>query len=321
VIRIGTRGSALALVQAGEVAERLRALGATAELVPMRTEGDRRADARLATLGGKGLFVWEIEEALLDGTIDVAVHSLKDLPATLPAGLVLAAFPERADPRDVLVTRASTSFDALPRGARLGTSSPRRRSIALSLRPDLRVEPLRGNVDTRLRRLDSGDWDGIILAAAGLRRLGLTPAHAVPLDPAIFVPAVGQGILAVEARVHDRETNALLSRLQHRATAACALAERGFLAALGASCATPVAAHAVVADGHVRLTGIVLSEDGRELLRETADGPSAVAEEVGLGVAEALLARGAARVAALTPAKLTAHMRSGTIAREGDTAS
>jgi hydroxymethylbilane synthase len=321
VTRIGTRGSALALVQAGEVAERLRALGVTAELVPMRTEGDRRADARLAALGGKGLFVREIEDALLEGAIDVAVHSLKDLPAILPAGLVLAAFPERADPRDVLVTRASTSFDALPRGGRLGTSSPRRRSIALSLRPDLRVEPLRGNVDTRLRRLDSGDWDGIILAAAGLRRLGLTPAHAMPLDPAIFVPAVGQGILAVEARADDRETNELLARLQDPATAACAVAERGFLAALGASCATPVAAHAVVAEGRVRLTGIVLSEDGRAFLRETAEGPSAVAEEVGLGVAEALLARGAARLAALGPTKPTAHMQSGARVREGDTAS
>jgi hydroxymethylbilane synthase len=321
VIRLGTRGSTLALVQAGEIADGLRRLGAAVELVPMRTEGDRLAEARLATLGGKGLFVREIEEALLEGTVDAAVHSLKDLPATLPAGLVLATFPERADPRDVLVTRTRTTFDGLAPGARLGTSSPRRRSIALSLRPDLRVEPLRGNVDTRLRRLDSGDWDGIILAAAGLRRLGLSPAHAVPLDPAIFVPAVGQGILAVEARADDRETNGLLARLQHPVTAACAVAERGFLAALGASCATPVAAHAVVADGRVRLTGIVVSEDGRELLRETAEGPSAMAEEIGLGLAEVLLARGAARLAALAPGRLTAPTRSGATAREGDSSS
>jgi hydroxymethylbilane synthase len=320
VIRLGTRGSTLALVQAEQVAEGLRRLGTSVEVVAMRTEGDRLAEARLATLGGKGLFVREIEAALLRGELDVAVHSLKDLPAALPAGLVLATFPRREDPRDVLVARTGTAFDRLPRGARIGTSSPRRRAIALSLRPDLRVEPLRGNVDSRLRRLDSGDWDGIILAAAGLQRLGLTPDHTVALDPAVFVPAVGQGILAVEARADDGQTNGLLARLQHPETAACALAERGFLAALGASCATPVAAHAVVTEGHVRMTGIVVSEDGRDLLRETAEGPSAVAEEIGLRLAEVLLARGAARLVALAPGGLAAEMRSAA-ARRGDTAS
>src|SRR3990172_4778209 len=167
-MRLGTRGSPLALAQANAVANRLRRFGAEVEIVPIRTEGDRRLDARLAAIGGKGLFVKEIEEALLDGAIDAAVHSLKDLPAEVPAGLTLAAFPEREDPRDVLVTRTGARFEDLPPAAVIGTSSPRRRAIVLSLRPDLVVEPMRGNVDTRLKKLEGGGWDGVILAAAGL---------------------------------------------------------------------------------------------------------------------------------------------------------
>src|SRR5207245_1585983 len=169
------------------------------EIVPMRTEGDRRAEARLAAIGGKGLFVREIEDALLRGDADVAVHSLKDLPADLPRGLTLAVFPEREDPRDVLVAREAGGLETLPRGAMVGTSSPRRRAIALSLRPDLRVAPIRGNVDTRLVKLQTGEWGAVLLAAAGLRRLGLEPRHATPLAPEVFVPAVGQGVLGVQA--------------------------------------------------------------------------------------------------------------------------
>ncbi|MEK7701320.1 MAG: hydroxymethylbilane synthase, partial [candidate division NC10 bacterium] len=242
--RLGTRGSPLALAQASAMAARLRGLGADVEIVPIRTEGDRLLEARLAALGGKGLFVKEIEDALCDGAIDAAVHSLKDLPAEVPAGLALAAFPERGDPRDVLVTRTGARFEDLAPGAVIGTSSPRRRAIVLSLRPDLVVEPMRGNVDTRLRKLEGGAWDGVVLAAAGLQRLGLAPAHARPLDPEVFVPAVGQGILAVEVRAADRATRSLVERLDHPPTRACALAERAYLGRLGASCNTPMAAHA-----------------------------------------------------------------------------
>jgi hydroxymethylbilane synthase len=216
VIRLATRGSALALAQAQAVATRLQAGGARVELLVVRTEGDRRAEARLAAIGGKGLFVREIEEALLRGDADVAVHSLKDLPAELPTGLMLAVFPEREDPRDTLVTRAPGALDALPRGAHVGSSSPRRRAIALSLRPDLAVEPIRGNVDTRLGKLASGAWDAILLAAAGLRRLGIAPPHATPLAPDVFVPAVGQGALGIEARADDAETLAALRPLDTR---------------------------------------------------------------------------------------------------------
>src|SRR5213594_2251498 len=213
-IKIGTRGSPLALVQAESVAAPLRALGSDVAIVPVRTEGDRRLEVQLATIGGKGLFVREIEEMLLAGALDCAVHSLKDLPAETPAGLALAAFPEREDPRDVLVTREARRFEDLRPGARLGTASPRRRALALALRADLVVEPVRGNVDTRLRKLENGDWDGVLLAAAGLSRLGLAPTNVQPLDPDVFVPAVGQGVLSVESRAHDRPVLSMLSLIE-----------------------------------------------------------------------------------------------------------
>jgi hydroxymethylbilane synthase len=270
----------------------------------MRTEGDRRADARLAAIGGKGLFVREIEDALLRGEADVAVHSLKDLPAELPRGLTLAVFPERADPRDVLVARVPGGLDTLPTGAVVGTSSPRRRAIALSLRADLVVRPIRGNVDTRLGKLATGDWNAVILAAAGLRRLGIAPRHMTPLAPDVFVPAVGQGVIAVEARGDDAATLAALRPLDHAPTRACALAERAFLARLGASCVTPMAAHARYVDDRLRMDAIVASEDGREVLRERAEAATADAEALGRGAADALLARGAASVVALRPAEV-----------------
>ncbi len=219
-ITIGTRGSPLALVQAQSVAAPLRALGAVVEIVPVRTEGDRRLEVQLAAIGGKGLFVREIEEMLLAGALDCAVHSLKDLPAEIPAGLCLAAFPEREDPRDVLVTRERSRFEDLRAGARLGTGSPRRRALALALRPDLVVEPVRGNVDTRLNKLEREGWDGVLLAAAGLKRLGLAPSHVQTLDPEAFVPAVGQGVLAVEARTDDAPVRTLLEKLDHISTRA-----------------------------------------------------------------------------------------------------
>jgi hydroxymethylbilane synthase len=299
VIRVGTRASILALAQARSVATALT--GAEVEIVPMRTEGDRLAEARLAVVGGKGLFVREIEEALLRGDVDVAVHSLKDLPAELPSGLTLAAFAAREDPRDVLAARRPATVETLARGARIGTSSPRRRALLLSLRPDLAVEPIRGNVDTRLRKLTSGDWDAVVLAAAGLRRLGLVPEHYAPLDPEVFVPAVGQGIIAVEARADDRTTLALLDRVDDPATRVCALAERAYLARLGASCNTPTAAHARLDGGTLRMSAVVASEDGRHVLRSSGARPAAEAVRLGREVADALLDRGAADVAALRP--------------------
>ncbi len=301
MIRLGTRASALALAQARAVAARLETAGVAVELRPMRTEGDRLADARLAGVGGKGLFVRDIEEALLRGELDAAVHSLKDLPAEPPAGLCLAAYPIREDPRDVLVARRPGGLTALAAGAVVGTSSPRRRALLLAARPDLVVQPIRGNVDTRLRKLAGGDWDAIVLAAAGLARLGLRPEHALPLDPAVHVPAVGQGILAVESRVDDRPTRSRLAVLDDAATRVCALAERAYLARLGASCTTPMAAHARLEGGTVAIAGLVASEDGRQVLRATTSGAAADAAALGRALAETLLGRGAARIAPLEP--------------------
>ena len=301
-MRLATRGSALALAQARVVADRLAAAGTRVEVVPMRTEGDRLAEARLAAVGGKGLFVREIEEALLRGEVDVAVHSLKDLPAELPSGLTIAAFPERADARDVLVTRRPARFAELAAGSVLGTSSPRRRALALALRSDLIIEPIRGNVDTRLRKLDAGEYDAIVLAAAGLARLGVNPRHVELLSTELFVPAVGQGVLAVESRLDDARTLAALRALDHEPTRVAALAERAFLGRLGASCVTPMAAHARLSGGRLVLDALVASEDGRTVLRESAEGAPERAEALGLRVGDALLARGAAAVVALRPA-------------------
>jgi len=301
VIRIGTRASALALAQAAGVATALRAHGHDTEIVPMRTEGDRLAAARLAAVGGKGLFVREIEDALLACSVDVAVHSLKDLPAELPDGLTLAVFPAREDPRDVIVTRGPGGLEGLPAGAVVGTSSPRRRALLLAARPDLAVEPVRGNVDTRLRKLETGACDAVVLAAAGLRRLEITPPHAEALAVDVFVPAVGQGILGLEARASDERVRAILAALDDRASRACALAERAFLARLGASCVTPVAGHASLEGAELMMRALVVSEDGRRILRQ--NGTARPADAMGLGrrLAEALLGQGAAEMVALAP--------------------
>jgi hydroxymethylbilane synthase len=297
-MRLGTRGSALALAQAGLVRA---GLGGEADIVPIRTEGDRLAEARLAAIGGKGLFVREIEDALLRGDVDVAVHSLKDLPAETPAGLVLAAFLPREDARDALVSRVPATLGTLPGRAVVGTSSPRRRALVLAARPDLTIEPIRGNVDTRLRKLGDGGFDAVIVAAAGLGRLGLMPPHCVPLDPDAFVPAVGQGIIAVEARADDAATLTRLARLDHAPTRACAVAERAYLAGLGASCTTPVAAHARLEGGTLRMTAVVVSEDGRRILRSGAAAPAGEADRLGRSLAQTLLAQGAAGLADLHP--------------------
>lgn len=306
-IRIGTRGSQLALVQAGSVAAALREVGVRVEIVSMRTEGDRRLDARLADVGGKGLFVREIERALLARRVDLAVHSLKDLPAETPDGLELAAFPPREDPGDVLVTRTDARLDDLPAGAVIGTSSLRRRALILAARPDLALVPLRGNVDTRLAKLAAGGCDGVVLAAAGLRRLALTPAHLCPLDVDTFVPAVGQGTLALEIRAGDVAIRDLVAGLNDPSTETCARAERAYLRRLGASCHTPMAGHATLVGLAERprllMTAMVASEDGRQVLRAEAGGAPDDAEAIGRGLAEQLLERGAESLTALQPSR------------------
>lgn len=292
-VRLGTRGSRLALVQCEQVAAALRAHGARVEVVVIRTSGDRLAQVALADFGGKALFVKEIEEALLAGQVDVGVHSLKDMPAALPAGLVLAAFPAREDPADVLLTRGPGGWDGLPRGARVGTSSLRRQALVLARRPDLRPEPIRGNVETRIEKLGAGACDATILAAAGLRRLGLAPPHLTALPVEEFVPAVGQGILAVEAREADREVLELLRRLDDTRSRSEAVAERAFLERLGADCHTPVAGHARHDGSALTLTGVVASLDGMTVVRSQATGEPRKADQLGASVAEELLARGA----------------------------
>lgn len=292
-LRVGTRGSRLALVQSSSVADALRRLGAEVELVPIKTSGDRLAGVALADFGGKALFVKEIEEALLDDRVDLGVHSLKDMPALLPPGLVIATYPAREDPRDALLTPSGGGIEDLPRGARVGTSSLRRRVLLLSRRSDLAIEPIRGNVETRLAKLESGQYDALVMAQAGLNRLGLAPRHARPLPTEDFLPAVGQGILAVEVRQADREMLELLSRLDDTRTRMEALAERSFLAALGAGCHTPVAGHCRLQDGILRMSGLVASLDGAIMLRASVSGPVETAEALGRELAAELLARGA----------------------------
>ncbi|MBI4587428.1 MAG: hydroxymethylbilane synthase [Candidatus Rokubacteria bacterium] len=293
-VRIGTRGSPLALRQAGLMADRLREVApdAAVELVPMKTSGDRLAQVSLGEFGGKGLFVKELEEALLDGRVDVAIHSLKDLPAELPDRFCLAAFLPRADPRDVLVSRSGGGIADLPHGATVGTSSLRRRVLLLSLRPDLKIEAIRGNVNTRLGKLSAGIYEAIVVAAAGLERLGLAPVHAHPLSPEQFIPAVGQGILAVEARARDGALLELLKGVDDPETRWQAEAERAFLSHLGASCHTPVAAHCRLVNGELILAGFVASLDGRQVLRGQMTGATTSAELIGRKLAEDLLARG-----------------------------
>ncbi len=295
-LRFGTRGSRLAVAQSNQVADVLRARGLDVELVTIRTSGDRLADVALADFGGKALFVKEIEEGLLDGRVDAGVHSLKDMPALLPEGLCLVAFPPREDPRDVLLTRAGGGLDDLPRGARVATSSLRRRALLLARRPDLSVEPIRGNVDTRLRKLEEGLCDAMVMARAGLDRLGLKPEHAQLLSVEEFLPAVGQGMLGVEIRAGDQHLLEVFRALDDASARAEALAERAFLRRLGAGCHTPVAGLARYADATVEMDGLVSSHDGRTVIRGKTRGATDRAEAVGESLADELLARGARRL-------------------------
>lgn len=295
-LRVGTRGSALAVAQTRQTVAGLqeRWPGLAVEIVTITTRGDVQTQVPLHEVGGKGLFVKEIEEALLFGRIDLAVHSAKDLPSDLPAGLALVAVPARADARDALVSREGRRLADLPEGARVGTSSLRRVFQLRHLRPDLRIEPLRGNVDTRLHRVAEGRFDAIVLAAAGLGRLGLADRITELLDPVAFVPAAGQGALALEARADDSRVRALTAPLNDPATETALRAERAFLAKLEGGCQVPAGAHARLEDGRLVLEGFLASPDGAVFLRDRERGSEAEAEALGIALAERLLSRGSA---------------------------
>ncbi len=293
-LRVATRASELALAQARQVADLLeRALGRRVELLPLKTEGDRLVSVSLAKQGGKGLFVKEIEDALLDGRADFAVHSAKDLPAILPAELALVAFPERADPRVALIARErGTTLAKLRAGARVGTGSLRRAAQLRAHRPDLEIAPLRGNVPTRLRKLASEGLDAVVLACAGLERLELAERIDERLAPEIVLPAVGQGVLAVEAR-RDGELARAAAAITHPATAQRVTAERAVLTRLGADCNVPLAAYAeFTARGTLRLRALLAASDGSRSLRAVLEGPPAEAAQLGARAAEAILRGG-----------------------------
>ncbi len=300
---IATRGSQLALWQANHVKARLEAVepGITVELEIIKTSGDKILDVPLAKVGGKGLFVKEIEQALVDKTADLAVHSMKDVPAELAFGLVLCAVSTREVPWDALCTRDGATLDTLKQGAKVGTSSMRRQSQLLARRPDLQIALLRGNVPTRLRKLDEGEFDAIVLAAAGLHRLGLSDriSQLLPLD--VSIPAVAQGVLAIEIREGDTRVRDLVRAAIHdEPTALKMLAERAFLARMGGSCQTPLAAHAVDHEGGLRVIGMCGMPDGTRILRDEVVGSVQAGPQLGEELANKLLARGAGEILAAT---------------------
>ena len=298
ILRIGSRGSPLALVQAREVQNRIAAAvgidAARIEIKVIRTTGDVVVDRPLADAGGKGLFTKEIEEALLAGSIDLAVHSSKDLPTMLPAGLVLAGFPPREDPRDAFISHKAATLRELPRGAVVGTSSPRRHALVKKLRPDATVVTLRGNVETRLRKLEAGEVDATLLAVAGLKRLGLLSAATAILDPDYFLPAVGQGAIGMETRADDAKTRALVEAIDDADTSAALAAERAFLAVLDGSCRTPIGGHATLDGGTLRFRGIIVKPDGSEAFEVWREGRREEAAELGADAGRELRDRASA---------------------------
>jgi hydroxymethylbilane synthase len=285
ILRLGTRGSPLALFQANLVRKMLcEAHGCEPEQIAIeviRTSGDRIQDRPLADAGGKGLFTKEIEEALIAGAIDLAVHSSKDMPTELPAGLVLTAFPEREDPRDVFISRKAKSIASLAQGASIGTASLRRAAMAKRLRSDLVIVPLRGNVETRLRKLDEGVADATLLALAGLKRLGLTDAATAILSQEEFLPAVGQGAIGIETRADDARTRGMLATINHADTFSALACERAFLKMLDGSCRTPIGGHATVAGGKIRFRGMIVRPDGSEAFEAACEGALGDAEKLG----------------------------------------
>ncbi len=296
---IGTRGSQLALWQANWVKSELekRHPGLAVELNIIKTTGDKILDVPLAMVGGKGLFVKEIEEAMLRGEADIAVHSMKDVPTFFPEGLALRCITEREDPRDILVLKPGfSSFADLPQGARIGTSSLRRKAQLLHLRPDFRMIDIRGNVETRIRKLTDEDLDAVVLAAAGMNRLGFGSMVSEYLSTDISLPAIGQGALGLESRIDDDETNALIDFFNHDETAWAVKAERALLRRLEGGCQVPIAAFGKVTGDRLTLTGLVSSVDGRQFLKKTATSGVEDAEKTGISLADDLLIQGAGKI-------------------------
>ncbi len=293
ILRLGTRKSKLALTQSNWVKREieLRFPDVEVELVKVTTKGDKILDVPLAKVGGKGLFVKEIEEALLDGRIDFAVHSLKDVPTELPKGLEVSVFPEREDPRDALISKSGAGLKGLPEGARVGTSSLRRMAQLRAVRPDLNVENLRGNLDTRLKKLDEGQYDAILLAVAGLNRMGLADRITEIIAPELILPAIGQGALGIEFRTGNEETRAILSALNHEETSVRVRAERAFLARLEGGCQVPIGAFATLDGDEIELEGFVADERGERVIRRKRRGkrsdPERVGDELGREILDA----------------------------------
>ena len=298
ILRIGTRGSKLALIQSEWIKSRIqdRHPDVRVVLTVIKTTGDKILDSPLSKIGGKGLFVKEIEDALLQNRVDLAVHSMKDVPAELPEGLMLAAFPEREDPRDALVSVGDASIDQLPRKARLGTSSLRRAAQILHIRPDLDIAPLRGNVDTRLGKLNGGELDCIILATAGLKRMGLEDriSQVIPTDK--ILPAIGQGALGLETRRDDARTIAVISFLNHEPTQVAVAVERAFLKELEGGCQVPIAGLGLLEDGQLHFTGMVAELDGTRIIQDQISGNKKDAAQMGRELAGKLLAGGARKI-------------------------
>ncbi len=299
-IRIATRKSPLAMWQAEHVAAELKKAhpGIEVELLGMSTQGDKILDTPLAKIGGKGLFVKELEQGMLEGRADIAVHSMKDVPVVLPEGLHLAVIMQREDPRDAFVSNNYADFSELPDGARVGTSSLRRQSQLAEVRPDLEIIPLRGNVNTRLRKLDEGDYDAIILASAGLMRLGFEQRITAKIGPEQSLPAIGQGAVGIECRSDDDAINALLAPLHHSETASCVSAERALNQRLNGGCQVPIAGYAMLGSGQLWLRGLVGEPDGSRIIRGEVEGGVEEAEAMGVGLAERLLGWGADEILA-----------------------
>ncbi len=297
-IRIATRKSPLALWQAEHVAAELKKAhpGIQIEILGMTTQGDKILDTPLAKIGGKGLFIKELEQGLLSDEADIAVHSMKDVPVELPEGLHLAVIMQREDPRDAFVSNRFKTIDELPQGACVGTSSLRRQSQLAELRPDLQIKSLRGNVNTRLRKLDEGEYDAIILAAAGLIRLGFQDRITAFISAEQSLPAIGQGAVGIECRSDDDRVNGLIAPLHHPETAACVLAERAMNQRLNGGCQVPIAGYAMLESGHLWLRGLVGEPDGSRIIRGEVEGTTAEAEAMGTGLAEQLLEWGADRI-------------------------
>jgi len=301
-LRIGTRGSDLALVQARSIADALkkREPGLDVKIVPIRTRADRMQNVAIVELGGKGVFVKEIETELIAGGIDIAVHSMKDVPVELPEGLEIVAYPKREDPRDVLISRGNVKIEELPRKAKIGTGALRRRMQLLNVMRDLEMVPIRGNVQTRIRKIESEGLDGIILAAAGIRRMGLQGQVSQFISTDFMLPAAGQGVLGIEIRSGERELKERLRFLNDPDTVTEITAERAFLRKLGGGCRVPIAGYAQLHGNVLQVRGMVGTADGKRLLQETLRGPREDAESIGEAVAESILAKGGLEILAAT---------------------